>query len=495
MRVVLATPPYDLIRKGYGSRIKIKSGFLPPLGMGYVAASLLQAGHEVALVDSSPLYDTAAEAARGILAHDPEVVGLSVLSTNAPEAYELARTIRSQSRVPILLGGPHGTSFGRKTLEECEAIDATVVGEGEITAVELLAELQKHGRLHAVAGSLVRRADGTIDDGGRRPVVMNLDELPMPARQLYDHRLYRPLPNQCIRTPATSMMTSRDCAWGKCTFCYQGSRQRFRRNSPERVFREVEWCVRDFGIREISFWDDIWALNERWVLRFCDLLQNSGLDVVWTAYAKADTVTPTMLQRMGEAGCHGVYLGIESAHQEILDRVKKGVTVQEIRNAVRWAQDAGISVRASFIVGWPGETPEMGMDTGRFAVDLDLDYAQFHPYHPMWETELAKTCEQDGIVGDVTAYGGLHTSRYAPHTYGSFARVEEVVRWNYNNFYFRWGYFLKHARRIRSYADAWRYFEGFRLWLGLTLSMHAKESPSRAADALPSSQASTGGLA
>lgn len=495
MRVVLATPPFDLIRKGYGSRLKIKSGFLPPLGMGYVAASLLQAGHDVALVDSSPLYDTADEAARAILAHNPEVVGLSVLSTNAPEAYALAREIRSQSGVPIILGGPHGTSFAEKTLEDCEAIDATVIGEGELTAVDLLAELQTHGRLQAVPGSLVRQADGTIADGGRRPVVMNLDELPMPARHLYDHRLYRPLPNQCLRTPATSMMTSRDCAWGKCTFCYQGSRQRFRRSSPERAFREVEWCVRDFGIREISFWDDIFALNERWVTRFCDLLQASGLDVIWTAYAKADTVTPTMLKRMAEAGCHSIYLGIESAHQEILDRVKKGVTVEEIRNAVKWAHEVGIAVRASFIVGWPGETPEMGMDTGRFAVDLDLDYAQFHPYHPMWETKLAETCAEDGIVGDVTAYGGLHTSRYAPYTYGSFARVEEVVRWNYNNFYFRWGYVLKHLKRIRSYADAWRYFEGFRLWLGLTMSMHAAKAERAAVKPRPSPQAISGGLA
>lgn len=475
MRVILATPPYDLIGAGYGSFFKIKSGFLPPLGIGYVAASLLQAGHDVEIVDSSPLFGAAEDACQFILSRRPDVVGLSAMSTNAPQAYDLAHCLRSASSVPIILGGPHSTTFPRKTMEDCSAINAVVMGEGENTAVELLAGLRGEGVFRAVAGSMVRRKDGSIADGGTRLPVKDLDVLPMPARQLYQNRLYHPLPNQSLRRPATSMMSSRGCPWGRCKFCYKGCRSAYRRHSPERVFQEMAWVARDFGVKEVAFWDDVFAVNESWILRFCSLLQEAKLDLVWSCYGRADTVTAPMLKRMGETGCHSLYIGFESAYQEILDLCGKGIRIEQVRNAVKWAHDAGIDVRGSFMIGLPGETPEMGRQAARFAAELDLEFPQFLPYHPIYGTELADECAAYGHVGDIMSYkGGAHGVTYAPFAYGNFDAVKAVCSWNYLHFYFRWRYFVKHLKRIRSLSDLKRYLEGFLLWVGLLLTMLRK---------------------
>lgn len=477
MRVILATPPYDLLGAGYGSRLKIKSGFLPPLGIGYVAATLLQVGHEVDIVDSSPLFSTAEGACHSILSKRPDLVGLSVMSTNAPQAYELAHRLRSSSDVPIILGGPHGTTFPRKTLEECAAINAVVMGDGEETVVELLSGYSETGVLRAVAGSMVRSRDGSVSEGESRPPVMDLDALPMPARSLYDNRLYHPLPNQSLRSPATSMMSSRGCPWSRCKFCYKGCRSAYRRHSPERVVKEMEWVARDFGVREVSFWDDVFAVNEEWILRFCSLLERSELDMVWSCYGRADMVTAAMLKRMGETGCHSLYIGFESASQEILDLCGKGIRLDQVRNAVRWAHEAGISVRGSFMVGLPGETPEMGRQAARFATELDLEYAQFLPYHPVYGTELADECAAYGHVGEIMSYeGGAHGITYAPFAYGSFDAVKDVCRWDYLHFYLRPRYCIKHLKRIRGLSDLKRYLEGFLLWIGLLLTMRRRVS-------------------
>lgn len=472
VRITLATPPYDLLGAGYGTRFRISAGFLPPLGVGYVASALLEKGYQVSILDCSPLYRSVPEAADAILSWKPNVVGLSVLSTNAPEAYALAREIRRRSSVPIVLGGPHGTTFPRETLRDCLSVDAVVMGEGEFTAVELVKGLEESGWFSPVPGSMVRSREGEVLDGGQRPIQRNLDDFPMPARYLYDHSLYRPLPNQSRKSPSTNIISSRGCPWGRCKFCYKGCRPQYRRHSVERVIAEIEGLIQDLGIREISFWDDVFAVNEGWIFEFCDRIEALGVDLVWSCYARADTVTKEMLRRMGRAGCHSLFLGIETAHQELLDRTNKGLTLEQVRSAVAWAHDGGIEVRGSFMLGLPGETIEMGRDASRFAVEMDLDYAQFTPYHPIWGTDLADESPSIGFMGEILSYkGGSHGVCYAPYAYGSYQAVISVSRWAYKHFYLRPAFFWKHLKKVRSFQDVKRYGEGFLFWMGLLWAM------------------------
>ena len=133
----------------------------------------------------------------------------------------------------------------------------------------------------------------------------------------------------------------------------------------------------NFGIREITFWDDNFLVNEQWVFEFCDLLDASGLKIPWSACGRVNTVTKAMLERAKKSGLWCVFYGFETGNEDLLLRIKKGATLEQARQAARWTLDLGIDIRGSFMLGLPGETPLKAMNTINFARELKIPFAQF----------------------------------------------------------------------------------------------------------------------
>jgi len=472
MKVVFVLPPYDYSKSINNTRKKVQIGLLPPLGVGCLASSLEAHGHEVALVDAIAERLSVDQTVQAVAAERPDVVGISSFTTLSPNtAYALAKGLRARlGAVPLVMGGPHVTSFARTILDECPDVDVLVPGDGEVVFTELVDRLAANGPYDDVRGLLYRGASGNPVATPPAEVVRDIDRFPHPARHIYKHHLYCPLPSLSPRRPATSMITSRGCPWAKCRFCYQGGEYAtpYRRRSPENVVDEVGRLVKDWGIRNIVFWDDNFCVMPKWIDAFCDLLDRQRLGVIWSVLGRADTVTPEMLKRMAASGCYSIQYGIESGNPQILELVNKGHTLDQCRDAVRWAKQAGLDTRAFFILGFPTETPEMSRETLRFACELNIDYVVFFAYHVPPGTALAELSLREGRC---TAYQGMHAPSYVPNTYSSAEELAAMVTSAYRRYYLRPAYMARALwRAVRRPSLLKNHFLGFYYWLGLMLA-------------------------
>ena len=469
MKIVLVLPPYDYSSSVGNTRKKVQIGLLPPLGVGYLASSLEVQGHVVSLVDAIAEQLNVTETAEAVAAQCPEAIGISSYTTLTPnDAYALAKALKTRLKgVPIIMGGPHVTAFAKTILDECPEVDVLIPGDGEVVLTEIVDCLAHQRSFHDVRGILYRDVSGTIMATLPADPVLDIDRFPYPARAIYKHELYGPLPSLSARRPATSMITSRGCPWARCRFCYNAGEYRapYRRRSPENVVDEMARLAKDSGIRNIVFWDDHFCSTKKWIYAFCDALGKARLDMIWSVISRVDTVTPEMLKRMAAAGCYSIQYGIESGNQDLLDLVHKGHTLDQCRDAVRWAKQAGLDTRAFFILGFPTETPEMAEKTLQFACELNIDYVVFFSYHVWPGTDLAPLAMSVGYCGD---YQGQHLPSYVPNTYPNAEVLRNTLKSAYRRYYFRPRYMARAiARAIKKPALLKNHMLGFYYWLGL----------------------------
>ena len=472
MKVVFVLPPYDYSKSVGNTRKKAQIGLLPPLGVGYLASSIEAHGHTASLVDAVAEQLDVAEAANAVAARQPDVVGISSFTTLTPnDAYAIAKEVRTRlPETPIVMGGPHVTSFARTILDECPEVDVLVPGDAEVVFTEFVDRLRDNRPYDDLRGILRRSGPGQVAATPPAEVVTDLDRLPHPARHIYSHELYCPLPSLSARRPATSMITSRGCPWAKCRFCYQGGEYAapYRRRSPENVVDEIGRLVKDWGIRNIVFWDDNFCVMPKWIDAFCDLLDKERFGVIWSVLSRVNTVTPQMLSRMAASGCYSIQYGIESGNQEILDMVNKGHTLDQCRSAVKWAKRAGLDTRAFFMIGFPTETPEMSRETVRFACELNMDYVVFFSYHVQPGTALAELALREGSCG---RFEGQHLPSYVPHTYASAHALGATIKSAYREYYLRPAYVSRALWRVvRKPSLVRNHVLGFYYWAGLMLA-------------------------
>jgi len=234
------------------------------------------------------------------------------------------------------------------------------------------------------------------------------------------------------------------------------------------VIEDIQTAVENQGIKEVAFWDDIFLVDEPWVLEFCELLHQNKINIVWQCYGYAGSMTKKMVEESAKAGCWNVYIGFESATQSVLDRVKKGVTLDQLSQSIRMVREADMDVRGSFILSLPGETPQTAMKSVRFAIENDITYMLFHPYFPEYGTELYNELVREGRIID--EYKGRTTAQYVPEGFKDAAEVEAIIRKAYRKFYFRPSYVLQHLKRIRSWHDIKQYYEALRFIAGIAYS-------------------------
>ena len=472
MKIALVIPPYNLIQQGYGSKAKVKYGHQLPLGIGYIAAVLLELGHNVKLIDSPALEYSNSEVIEEIIKWGSDVVGISAMTSSSEAAYSLSTDIKKKINLPIILGGPHSICFPEKSLIDCPSIDISVYGEGEIVIKNLIGKIKDKNAIWNVPGICYRDETGKVVKTPINEVIYNLDNLPSPAWQLYDFNLYKPLPKQYKILPMVSFITSRGCFWGKCTFCYQAGRMstKYRRYSPEKTIKEIQNLYENFNIKEIIFWDDTFAVNVQWIERFCNLLKEKNIKISWSCSGRVDTVSKKMLQMMKEVGCWSIFYGYETGNQKLLDKIKKGTTIEQAINATKWAkEEVGMEIRGSFMIALPGETPEIGRETVKFAIKLNPTYAQFLPAHPEYGTVLYDEALKEGKITEEIKYRGRTKATYVPNAYKSAEEVEKMVRYAYRKFYLRFAYIWSHIKKIRNLHDIKSYFDGLRFVLGITL--------------------------
>jgi radical SAM superfamily enzyme YgiQ (UPF0313 family) len=408
-----------------------------PLGIAYIASTLEKEGHAVKCADMS--LDSTIPIERYM--EEAELIGISCNTPNVKEGWRLAEIAKEKGKT-VIFGGPHPTALPEETLQN--GADIIVRGEGEIT----MKEICEGKKLENILGISFKH-NGHIIHNQNRPFIQDLDSLPFPARHLFNYRKYRV--NLHRHSYSEELMTSRGCPFG-CNFCQKvifGRNWRFR--SPKNVVEEWKLLLNEFGYEELGMADDNFTADPNRAKKICQMIidQNSITD--WTTLngIRVDTASKDLFEIMKKSGCYRVAFGVEAGSQDMLEKINKKITLEQVRNAVKLAKETGFETVLFFMVGNLYETEKTVQKTIDFAKELDPDYAQFNIAAPYPATELYEVIKKEGkfLITDWDAYGSFETRNYFEHGQikGDFAaRMQKKA---YRTFYFRPKIILRTLRR------------------------------------------------
>jgi len=409
---------------------------LPPIGLAYLAGVLRRAGHEARILDANIEKDAFGAIRTRIADFRPDVVGISVVSQLFRTSMKIAALAKETAPgVTVILGGSHPTIYPEAVAAEAN-VDYVVHGEGEETIVELAAALERGGAVDRIQG-IARRDNGRVVVNPPRPLIQDLDRLPFPAYDLLPVGRYAP--PQVTRLPFMGMVTSRGCAY-RCVFCdarvVMGGTYRF--HSPERTLAEIKYLVSVFGVREIMFKDSEFVQNRARTERLCDLLAEADLPVRWICNGRVGKTDLGLMKKMKRAGCELIMFGIESGDQEILNKLKKGFVLEDVRKTFRQAAEAGLKTSANFLIGSPGESLASALKSIRLAREIRTDFAYFEYLFPYPGTELYQTALAEGwIPGDFDPSAVPVFQSPMNATLMDAGMLPRLMRRAYRSFYFR----------------------------------------------------------
>ncbi len=368
---------------------------IPNISLGYLAASLMKAGHEVEILDcvrdridpdqfeahvrQNPHYD---------------LIGFSLFTTYVGAVKKYTEGIKKiNPRIATAVGGPHAVLEPVETLEILTDVDFGFRGEAEIgicKLVEILGAEEEpfgHPRLKEVDNLVWRDRSGEIICNPR-VMIDDLDSLPYPPWDIMNPGKYplAPIGVFSKRRKVAPIIATRGCPY-PCTFCAAGkmSGKKMRTRSVENILDEIKLLVEKFGVEEINILDDNFTLQHKLVEDFCHGLIDNNIDVTWSCPngVRLDTLDAELLKLMERAGCYSFGVGIEWGTSKMLKITRKCVTLATIREKVDLIKaNTNIRVTGFFMLGHPEETIEDVEATINFACSLNIDRANFFNFSP-----------------------------------------------------------------------------------------------------------------
>jgi len=428
MRVVLFHPRGYRITPGV-KNVGSLACVMPPVGLASIASVLRKAGHEVYIFDAALQYTvTNREWAERICRLNPDMIGFSATTVAFYEAYDVCLLVKEISPgIRTVFGGVHVSWGKEKILEKFPAIDYVITGEGE-QAIKMLAEgSSDYDSIYFRNGSEICRGTHTL-----QPCV--LDELPFPAYDLlkgFPRKYLMPLFGY-PRHPGANIISSRGCVYS-CSYCDRSVfGKSFRWNSPEYTFQQILWLNRDFGVKHINFYDDLFTLNRKRVEDLCLRLASSRLPITFNCIVRIGHIDPELIKLLKKGGCWMVSVGIESGDQNILDTHKDGLTIEKIRRDVQLLHDSGLWVKGLFMIGFPGEKEDSIVKTRELALSLPLKEANLTAFTPFPGAPISRkiddlgTFENDWSKMDCVQFvfvpGEIPQKSILEHHYGEFFR-------------------------------------------------------------------------
>ena len=293
---------------------------LPPTDLMYLAAVAENVGFEAKIVD----YSQGGDFEKDLKEFQPDYLVVNVATPTFKS--DLASLTVAKEICPDVITIAKGAAFLTVALDVMyfqKDLDLIIYGEPEETLKEIL-----EGRKYPRILGLYYRDDLRAKFTGPRPFIEDLDKLPFPARHLVDNNIYRRPDNNKVQAV---IKVSRGCPF-HCFFCLATpvSGAKVRKRSAENIIEEIRECVEKYGITNFLFWSDIFNIDREWVMDLCQKIIDSGLKITWSANTRADTADEEMAYKMYEAGCRLVSIGVESGSQEMLDKIGKRITLDDV---------------------------------------------------------------------------------------------------------------------------------------------------------------------
>jgi len=384
MNVLLINPPVRCSKGlNLGTQNKAQSFHI---GLLYIAAVLEENDHKVQVLDCGAADYGWNELKERIRAAKPEIVGITATTPSFLNAVKTSALVKEiAAEIPVVMGGYHPTFFAKEILERISSVDVVARGESEFTMLELV----NGNPQEKILGITYRMSDGLVRENQDRPLIEDLDRVPFPSRHLVSQYKYGSMGGifqMAHPQKYTSLFTSRGCPYG-CRYCCVNaySKRTYRTRSVQNIADEVSLLIKS-GIDTIYIQDDNFTINKD-LPKICEMLK--GFRVKWFCLARVD-MRPEYFKLMGEAGCRGIYFGVESCSERVLNYYNKHTRQEQIQTSITKAKEAGLEVIVTLIIGAPNETWDDIIINKTVLNSLDIDVLElniltFFPYTSLWE--------------------------------------------------------------------------------------------------------------
>lgn len=421
---------------------------LPPTDLMYLAAIAEREGLEAKIKD----YSQSGNLEQDLREFKPDYLVVNIATPSL--GHDLDAIRKAKEINPEIITIAKGAAFltlGEKILAEHEFIDFGILGEAEETLKEILEEQEKTRIL-----GIYYKENGNVKFTGNRAFIEDLDSLPFPARHLVDNSIYRRPDNNKVQA---TIKVERGCPF-HCFFCLATpvSGAKVRRRSVENIVAEIRECVEKYNIRNFLFWSDIFNLDKKWTMDLCQAIIDSGLKITWSANTRADTADLEMAKIMYKSGCRLVSIGVESGSQEMLEKMGKKITLNDVRRTVKVFKQAKIRIYNYFVIGLPWETEETVEETIKFAIELNSDFISFYTATPLPGSRFYDYAKDHNLFDKETSFESAYFYPAVNTHYLTKERVFELHKSAIKRFYLRPLYILKMLSRIRSFAEIRNYF-------------------------------------
>jgi anaerobic magnesium-protoporphyrin IX monomethyl ester cyclase len=372
----------------------IALGATPPIGLAYIASALRVAGHDVKIIDSigeaidkvytyegRNLYVNGLKVEEILKAipQKSKYIGVSLPFSNEwPLAKKICLAIKE--RFPnsfLIIGGEHATALPDFCLQDCQAIDYCVLGEGEETFRELIYSLETKGSAHDVAGLVLRGDDGRPIFTNNRARILSIDAISPPAWDLV------PLENYLTGGysfgvnigRSIPILATRGCPF-KCTFCSNPKmwKTRWIARTPLNVVEEMEEYIRRYSIKNFDFYDLTAIVRKDWIVEFCNLLIKRELNITWQlpSGTRTEVLNVMVTELLYKSGCRNISYAPESGSPQVLERIKKKINLDTMIISMKASISNNINIKANIVIGFPDETIKNIVETYKFIIRMAI---------------------------------------------------------------------------------------------------------------------------
>ncbi|MFH0826796.1 MAG: radical SAM protein [Candidatus Omnitrophota bacterium] len=465
----------------------IEMYIVPNLGLGYIASALRSKGHEVTYLDCFKQGVNESGWAKFLRAGQYDLIGIQMFTHTYHSARAMMKTAKKLfPNIISVIGGPHANALPEQLLSQCPEIDYVIHGEGEEAFPKLVETLEQGNLSRRISIPNLGWRDNNRVQVNDRSYIEDLDALSLPAWDLMDPRTYPALSHGLFNRayPIAPIFATRGCPYF-CTFCAASLNMghRIRKRTPSKVVDEIDLLVKEYGVKEIHFEDDNFTFDKDFACEVCRIIIDRKTKISWACPngLRIDSLDAELLKLMERSGCYSIAVGIESGSEKILKMVRKGITIEHVRQKLRLVSETTkIKITGFFMFGFPEENEDDFQKTENLIMNEPFHKISLAPCIPFPGTQMYKNLIENNQIKE-----NKHWDQFSLYGNSIFAsdqlqeqRLRRFMRKVHLKFYLRPKILIGIFSEIHSFGQVWAALRIFLYRLGLRRTKNISQGSS-----------------